>query len=79
MHLKNCFIPQVNHKFPSEGVNTAFCSLTSPRFGLHCCCLRSLRPISRGEEIFVDYGYDKIGNEKWPGWYKESHPDLTGT
>ena len=28
-----------------------------PRFGA-CNCVRSLRPIQRGEEIFADYGYN---------------------
>ena len=48
----------------------------SPRFGKLCCCIRSLRHISRGEEIFVDYGYDKVGDNEWPDWYRDGWKKL---
>ena len=37
--------------------NVKFCKMHHPRFGA-CNCVRSLRPIQRGEEIFADYGYN---------------------
>jgi SET domain-containing protein len=36
--------------------------MNHPRFG-HCRCVRSLKPIAKGEEIFLDYGYDPESEE----------------
>ena len=40
-----------------------------PRFG-DVRCVRSLRIIEKGEEIYEDYQYD-VSNEDMPRWYQE--------
>jgi len=47
---------KVNNAF-GEKQNSEFCFIEHPRFG-HCRCIRSIRAIEKGEEIFIDYGYD---------------------
>ena len=64
---------QTNHRF--EGVNSVFDWVTSPRFGL-IKCIRSARVILRGNEVFVNYGYDVKGLV--PGWYRKLHRAVYG-
>jgi SET domain-containing protein len=47
-----------------EQRNTEFCFVQHPRFG-HCRCIRSIKAIAKGEEIFIDYGYD-VNEESAP-------------
>ena len=49
--------------------------VTSPRFG-DTRCLRSTRMIRRGEELFVDYGYDLKYDV--PRWYRALHEATFG-
>ena len=49
--------------------------VTSPRFG-ETRCLRSTRMIRRGEELFVDYGYDLMYD--MPRWYLALHKATFG-
>jgi hypothetical protein len=46
---------KVNNAF-KDSRNTEFCFVNHPRFG-HCRCIRSTKPIAKGEELFIDYGY----------------------
>ena len=48
---------QMNHHFEKAAVE--FCYMTHPRFG-SVRCMRSLRSIKKGEEIFTNYNYDRL-------------------
>ena len=41
--------------------NAKLCWMKHPRFGA-TRCVRSIRPIQKGEEILVDYGYNTTDN-----------------
>ncbi len=45
---------------------------TSPRFG-GIRCLRSIKLIRKGEEIFVNYNYDM--EDDVPTWYRRLHEE----
>ena len=60
---------KVNNKLDEDEINAEFGNMNHPRFGL-IICIRSIRVIEPGEEIFVDYGYG-VEEEDWhPNWYK---------
>ena len=63
----------MNHSFRRTNVDFDF--VTSPRFG-DTRCLRSTRMIRRGEELFVDYGYDLKYDV--PRWYLALHKTTFG-
>lgn len=59
---------KANHRFVNT--NLEFCKINHPRFGL-TCCLKSQRPLSKGEELFEHYGYDRDDSDA-PTWYLEA-------
>ncbi|XP_034036893.1 histone-lysine N-methyltransferase SETD7 isoform X2 [Thalassophryne amazonica] len=54
---------KANHSF------TPNCKFVHPRFG-PIKCIRTLRPVQKGEELTVAYGYDHDGLDA-PDWYKQ--------
>ncbi len=76
-HLERLFIPQTNHKFPHEGPSLEFCYMKHPRFG-DIRCLKTLRNIQKGEEMFEDYNYgDDVSDEsESPRWYKNQLKEI---
>ena len=64
---------QVNHRFLNTNVDFDF--VTSPRFG-ETRCLRSIKHIKRGEELFVNYDYDLT--QEVPSWYLSLHKATFG-
>jgi histone-lysine N-methyltransferase SETD7 len=42
--------------------------LEHPRFG-HIKCVRTVKPVEKGDEFLVYYGYDKDGPDGAPDWY----------
>lgn len=59
---------KANHRDPPEN-NAVYDLFDHPRFG-DIKCIRTIKPISRNEEIFVDYGYKKGTG---PNWYREKN------
>ena len=60
---------KVNNKLDEDEINAEFGIMNHPRFGL-VQCIRSIRDIEPGEEIFVDYGYGDEEEDWHPNWYK---------
>ena len=56
--------------------NTEFCHIKIPRFGF-VRCIKSTRTIAKGEELFIDYGYD-VEDDSVPKWYKELYVQVYG-
>ncbi len=56
-------LPQANHRF-GDGQNVMYDTFYSPRFG-PIGCLKAIRPIDRGEELFADYSYEEDTGPKW--------------
>ena len=59
--VNNAFWPQKNAEFAS---------IEHPRFGL-IPCVKTIKNVRKDEEIFLDYGYDKVnaGDAKTHQWY----------
>ena len=48
--------PKVNSEFPLRGQNCVYSMFEHPRYG--CIdCVRAIKDIKAGEELFTDYGY----------------------
>jgi hypothetical protein len=57
-----------NHDFHRERVNSAFGLINHPRF-CDIKCIFASRDIARGEEVRIDYGYNR--SRGGPAWFRE--------
>ena len=60
---------KANLKLDEDEINAEYDEMNHPRFGL-VKCLRSIRDIEVGEEVYVDYGYGEEEEDWHPSWYK---------
>eukprot|EP01133_Synstelium_polycarpum_P015755 gene15755-18722_t len=61
------YVASLGHKANhSRSNNTVYRTCYHPRFG-DIKCIRSIKPIAKGDEILVDYDYEEKDK---PEWYK---------
>mmetsp|Transcript_25689 Transcript_25689/g.41265 ORF Transcript_25689/g.41265 Transcript_25689/m.41265 type:complete len:276 (-) Transcript_25689:71-898(-) len=65
---------KVNHSFDEKKVNCEYAHCDHPRFG-QIRCIKTLRPIKKGEELLVSYGYDilNVTGDGVPDWFLEGY------
>eukprot|EP00466_Bigelowiella_natans_P014197 jgi/Bigna1/90901/estExt_fgenesh1_pg.C_820051 len=71
---------KVNHSFDEKKVNCEYAHCDHPRFG-QIRCIKTLRPIKKGEELLVSYGYDILNvtatylplGDGVPDWFLEGY------